>query len=425
MYIAEQQMVAPAVGLQVRRLRAVRLDVRGVLQPRLRLHPHGGDLAANIRLCGSHAGVSIGEDGPSQMALEDLAMMRAVDGSTVLYPCDANQTAQLVAEMADQKGIVYMRTTREKTPVLYGPDERFPIGGSKVLRQSESDQVTVVGAGITLHEALKAADTLKGEGVNIRVIDLYSIKPVDAKTLRDAASATGGHRDGGRPLARGRLRRRARRLRRDRRAATRIGHADSGQVGGASHARLCDARSGARRGGHQRSRDSHGGEEAARQVGGTVAATHTSYSAGEYSAPLPIRLWCAAKENAMRHRWLKIGVAVCALVVVPLGARFLVAPLFIGHPDSVHIVVTRMTDYPAQSGSIIFDQTFSQQATDVYAELVAGGPATGTYSCPMIGENRPYYHYELTFTWWGITTATATSDAVGYVLLSPVSPGHD
>jgi transketolase len=110
----------------------------------------------------------------------------------VLYPSDANQTAQLVAEMADQKGIVYLRTTREKTPILYGPDERFPIGGSRVLRQSESDQVTVVGAGITLHEALKAADMLKGEGVNIRVIDLYSIKPVDVKTLRDAAGATGG-----------------------------------------------------------------------------------------------------------------------------------------------------------------------------------------------------------------------------------------
>jgi transketolase len=147
---------------------------------------------ANIRLCGSHAGVSIGEDGPSQMALEDLAMMRAVHDSTVLYPSDANQTAQLMAEMADQKGIVYLRTTREKTPILYSPEEKFPIGGSRVLRQSDGDQVTVVGAGITVHEALKAADALKGEGIAIRVIDLYSVKPVDVKTLRESAAATGG-----------------------------------------------------------------------------------------------------------------------------------------------------------------------------------------------------------------------------------------
>jgi hypothetical protein len=120
----------------------------------------------------------------------------------------------------------------------------------------------------------------------------------------------------------------------------------------------------------------------------------------------------------MRRRWLKIGIAVCALVVIPLGARFLVAPLFIGHPDSVHIVVSVVTEHRSQQPSTIFDQTFSQQATDVYSELVADSPITGTYSCPMIGENRPYYHYELTFTRWGITTATATSDAVGCMFLS-------
>jgi transketolase len=147
---------------------------------------------ANIRLVGSHAGVSIGEDGPSQMALEDLAMMRAVFGSTVLYPSDANQAARLVETMADLKGISFLRTTREKTPVIYGPDEQFPIGGSRVVRQSDRDQVTVVGAGITLHEALKAADQLQGEGVAIRVIDAYSVKPIDAKTLHAAAQATGG-----------------------------------------------------------------------------------------------------------------------------------------------------------------------------------------------------------------------------------------
>jgi len=144
---------------------------------------------ANIRLCGSHAGVSIGEDGPSQMALEDLAMMRAVHGSTVLYPCDANQTARLVTEMADRDGIVYLRTTRAATPVVYGLDDEFPIGGSRVLR--DGNDVTIVGAGITLHEALKAADRLSSEGIDARVIDLYSVKPVDAATLRAAAEETG------------------------------------------------------------------------------------------------------------------------------------------------------------------------------------------------------------------------------------------
>jgi transketolase len=191
-YIAEQQMTATAIGLQVRGYVPFASTFAAFFSRAYDFIRMAAISRANIRLCGSHAGVSIGEDGPSQMALEDLAMMRAVHDSMVLYPSDANQTAQLVAEMADQKGIVYLRTTREKTPILYGPDERFPIGGSRVLRQSESDQVTVVGAGITLHEALKAADTLKGEGVNIRVIDLYSIKPVDVKTLRDAAGATAG-----------------------------------------------------------------------------------------------------------------------------------------------------------------------------------------------------------------------------------------
>jgi transketolase len=147
---------------------------------------------ANIKLSGSHAGVSIGEDGPSQMALEDMAMMRAVFGSTVLYPSDANQAAHLVGLMADQPGIVYLRTTREKTPVIYDASESFTIGGSRVVRQSDADRVTVVGAGITLHEALKAYDQLKGEGIAIRVIDAYSVKPIDAKTLRAAAQATGG-----------------------------------------------------------------------------------------------------------------------------------------------------------------------------------------------------------------------------------------
>ncbi|HET7759541.1 MAG TPA: transketolase [Gaiellaceae bacterium] len=189
MYIAEQQMVAAAVGLQVRNWVPFASTFAAFLSRAYDFIRMGAISQANIRLCGSHAGVSIGEDGPSQMALEDLAMMRAVHGSTVLYPCDANQTAQLVAEMADQDGIVYMRTTRAATPVVYGAGEEFPIGGSRVLR--DGNDVTIVGAGITLHEALKAADRLTAEGVDARVIDLYSVKPADAATLQAAAEETG------------------------------------------------------------------------------------------------------------------------------------------------------------------------------------------------------------------------------------------
>jgi transketolase len=137
---------------------------------------------ANLKLCGSHAGVSIGEDGPSQMALEDLAEFRAINGSTVLYPCDGNQTVALVRAMADLDGISFLRTTRANTPVLYGPDEAFPVGGSKTLR--DGDDVAIVAAGITVHEALAAAETLAADGIEARVIDLYSVKPVDEATLR-------------------------------------------------------------------------------------------------------------------------------------------------------------------------------------------------------------------------------------------------
>jgi transketolase len=189
MYIAEQQMVAAAVGLQVRNWVPFASTFAAFLSRAYDFIRMAAISQANIRLCGSHAGVSIGEDGPSQMALEDLAMMRAVHGSTVLYPCDANQTAKLVAEMADQDGIVYLRTTRAATPVVYGADDEFPVGGSRVLR--DGADVTVVAAGITLHEALKAADRLSAEGIDARVIDLYSVKPVDAGTLRVAAEETG------------------------------------------------------------------------------------------------------------------------------------------------------------------------------------------------------------------------------------------
>jgi transketolase len=146
-----------------------------------------------VRLCGSHAGVSIGEDGPSQMALEDLAMMRAVHGSTVLYPCDGNQTARLVGLMAEQDGISYLRTTREKTPILYTDRlDEFRIGGSRIVRGGRPDDtVAVVAAGITVHEAITAADELK-DRVKVRVIDAYSVKPIDTDALVDAMRATGG-----------------------------------------------------------------------------------------------------------------------------------------------------------------------------------------------------------------------------------------
>jgi transketolase len=190
MFIAEQQLVAAAVGLQVREWVPFASTFAAFFSRAYDFIRMAAISQANIRLCGSHAGVSIGEDGPSQMALEDLAMMRAVHGSTVLYPCDANQTAKLVAEMADREGIVFLRSTRAATPVVYGADEEFSIGGARVLR--EGDDIAIVGAGITLHESLKAAEQLDSEGISARVIDLYSVKPVDGETLRAAAEATGG-----------------------------------------------------------------------------------------------------------------------------------------------------------------------------------------------------------------------------------------
>lgn len=143
-------------------------------------------------MSGSHAGVSIGEDGPSQMGLEDLAMMRAQPNLTVLYPCDAVSTDRLVVEMAYTPGPAYIRTSRPRTPVIYGPDETFPIGGSKVLRSSDADVATVVAAGVTVFEALKAYEQLREAGLPVRVIDLYSVQPIDRETLRKAAAATKG-----------------------------------------------------------------------------------------------------------------------------------------------------------------------------------------------------------------------------------------
>ena len=193
MYIAEQRMVAVAVGMQVVGFVPFASTFAAFLTRAYDFIRMAAISRANIRLSGSHAGVSIGEDGPSQMALEDLAMMRAVHGSTVLYPCDANQAATLVAAMADLRGISYIRTTREKTAILYGPDDKFPIGGSRVVRGGGADdRVTVVAAGITVHEAIKAADELAKGGVKIRLIDAYTVKPIDAKGIAKALRETGG-----------------------------------------------------------------------------------------------------------------------------------------------------------------------------------------------------------------------------------------
>ena len=192
MYIAEQQMVAAAVGLQVRGWRPFASTFAAFFTRAYDFIRMAAVSRATIALCGSHAGVSIGEDGPSQMGLEDLAALRAVHGSTVLYPADGNQTAKLVAAMADQDGISYLRTTRAATPVIYEPDDEFPVGGSRVVRTADADDVTIVGAGITLHEALRAADELEADGIHARVIDVYSVKPIDAETLRAAVEATDG-----------------------------------------------------------------------------------------------------------------------------------------------------------------------------------------------------------------------------------------
>jgi transketolase len=192
MYIAEQQLLAAAVGLQARGWNAFASTFAAFFSRAYDFIRMAAISRANLRLAGSHAGISIGEDGPSQMALEDIASLRAIHSSTVLHPCDANQTAKLVAAMADTEGIVFLRTLRPNTPVIYDADEEFAIGGSRVVRSSDDDDdVTIVAAGITVHEALKAAEALEEEGISARVIDLYSIKPIDAETLQAAAEATG------------------------------------------------------------------------------------------------------------------------------------------------------------------------------------------------------------------------------------------
>jgi len=186
MYIAEQQMVAAAVGLHVLGWKPFASTFAAFMTRAYDFVRMAAVSRATLKLCGSHAGVSIGEDGPSQMGLEDLAALRAVQGSTVLYPCDGNQTVELVRAMADVDGISYLRTTRADTPVVYEAGEAFPVGGSRTLR--DGDDVTIVAAGITVHEALAAADALAEDGIGARVIDCYSVKPIDAETLRSVAT---------------------------------------------------------------------------------------------------------------------------------------------------------------------------------------------------------------------------------------------
>ncbi len=191
-FIAEQNMVGAAIGLAARGYIPFVSTFACFLTRAFDHIRMAGISRANIKLCGSHAGVSIGEDGPSQMGLEDLAMMRAIPGSVVLYPSDAVSTERAVELAAAHHGIVYIRTTRPKTPVLYPNEEPFAIGQCKILRQDPRDRLTLVAAGITLHEALRAYEELKNQGISVRVIDLFSVKPLDRETLCRAARDTGG-----------------------------------------------------------------------------------------------------------------------------------------------------------------------------------------------------------------------------------------
>lgn len=189
-FIAEQNMVGVATGFATRGKVPFASTFAAFFTRAFDQIRMGGISQANIKLAGSHAGVSIGEDGGSQMALEDLAMMRAVQGSTVLYPSDAVSTEKLVEQMAQIKGIAFLRTSRPKTPVIYKNDESFPVGGAKIIRQAEGDRVTVVSAGVTLFEAIKAAEMLAGENITITIIDAYSIKPLASDLIREAAQKT-------------------------------------------------------------------------------------------------------------------------------------------------------------------------------------------------------------------------------------------
>ncbi|HSO75170.1 MAG TPA: transketolase, partial [Blastocatellia bacterium] len=189
-FIAEQNMVSAAVGLGAMGKIPFASTFACFLTRAYDQIRMAAISRANLKLCGSHAGVSIGEDGPSQMALEDLAMMRAIEGSIVLYPSDAVATENAVRLAAEHRGIVYIRTSRPKTPVIYSRDEEFAIGRAKVIRESDDDKATIVTSGVTLFEALAAYDQLMTEGIAVRVVDLFSVKPVDEETLRSAGKNT-------------------------------------------------------------------------------------------------------------------------------------------------------------------------------------------------------------------------------------------
>ena len=189
MFIAEQQLVAAAVGFQVRGWVPFASTFAAFFSRAYDFVRMAAISRADIRLAGSHAGVSIGEDGPSQMALEDLAAFRAIHGSTVLHPSDANQTSRLVEAMADTKGVSFLRTLRGKTPVRTPAGEAVRIGGSRIAR--EGDDVAIIACGITVDEAVRAAESLAGEGVDARVLDCYSLKPIDAEAVQAAARECG------------------------------------------------------------------------------------------------------------------------------------------------------------------------------------------------------------------------------------------
>jgi transketolase len=192
MFVAEQQMIAAAIGFDVRGLKPFTSAFAAFFSRAYDFIRMAAISRASLRIVGSHAGVATGEDGPSQMALEDLAMFRAVYGSTVLYPSDANQTAKLVELAADKPGIIYLRTTRADTPVIYPAGTSFSIGGSRLLRATPDDDITVAAAGITVHEALKASELLAEARIRARVLDLYSVKPLDRDAVFESVRATGG-----------------------------------------------------------------------------------------------------------------------------------------------------------------------------------------------------------------------------------------
>ncbi len=192
MFIAEQALIGVSMGLASQGAIPFPSTFACFLERASDFVRMAGISELNIKMAGSHAGVSIGEDGPSQMALEDLAMFRGVPNCTVLYPCDAVSTTRLMALAAATRGPVYLRTSRPKTPVIYGASETFGAGGSKVLRESDRDVVTVVAAGVTVFEALKAHDALAADGLAIRVIDAYSVQPIDRDGLVRAGRATAG-----------------------------------------------------------------------------------------------------------------------------------------------------------------------------------------------------------------------------------------